>query len=151
MTETVLRAIKRVKPSLHSQTVRNLLLVALAVIGLIDASYITVNHYAGTYLSCSADAACDEVLNSEFSTLGPIPISAMGLLYYLAILGLAVCPASKFSLRQPILVVLTGCGLAVSAYLIWLQAAVLHSFCNYCMLSAAVCLLLFATAIYRRN
>jgi len=129
---------------------RILLLLLLALIGLIDTTYLTVNHYAGTFVTCLDGNTCEEVLNSEFSMIGPVPLSMLGLFYYASVAVLTVLSIRKPALDR-FMPIVTGSGLLVSAYLVWVQATILQSYCSYCLLSATVCVLLFLASWLPRN
>ncbi len=123
------------------------LLIVLAGVGLVDSIYLSVNHLAGAYLACSPNASCEEVLGSEYSALGSIPIAALGAIYYATVIAVTVASKKWQSLLYRYLPWLTAMGLAVSIYLVALQAFVLQAFCSYCLVSAAVCLLLFVVTV----
>lgn len=142
MNNLITTSIKQYPGADEERSTNTPLLAWLAVVGLLDASYLTWNHFAGTYLSCSASSGCDEVLASEFSAIGPLPLALLGVVYYATVVVLASARA-KFPGVKPALLVLTLSGLCVSALLVWLQARVLEAFCEYCMLSAFICLLTF--------
>ncbi len=139
------------RTKIHSSLM--VLLIVLAVIGLVDSTYLSINHFIGAYLACSPNAKCDEVLGSEFSALGSVPVAALGAIYYATIIALTVASRRWPSLLYRYLPFLTVIGLAVSIYLVSLQAFVLQAFCTYCLVSAAVCLLLFVVTmlLYLRN
>jgi len=92
------------------------------------------------------------VTTSRWATLGSVPIAAIGLGYYTMVNLIAWTPATSLS-RELVraLLVLTGAALAVSVFLVYLQAAVIGAWCRYCLLSAAVTLLLFLTALALRR
>jgi uncharacterized membrane protein len=121
----------------------------LALVGFADAAYLTANHFAGTSVFCGASGGCETVLTSEFATLGPVPIALLGALYYGVASLIAWTPAASWSRGvSRALAVLTGTAFAVSALLFWLQAAVIDAWCRFCLVSAVVTTLLFATSIW---
>jgi len=124
----------------------------LALVGFLDAAYLTASHFAGLGLACGPGGGCDMVTTSRWATLGSVPIAAIGLGYYTMVNLIAWTPATSLS-RELVraLLVLTGAALAVSVFLVYLQAAVIGAWCRYCLLSAAVTLLLFLTALALRR
>lgn len=121
----------------------------LALAGFADAAYLTASHYAGSSVFCGASGGCETVLSSEFATLGPVPIALVGAAYYGLASLIAWTPASAWS-RGTVraLAALTGAAFLASALLFWIQAGVIHAWCRFCLVSAAITTLLFATSIW---
>ncbi len=130
-------------------------LVILSFLGFLDALYLTLNHYQNAVPPCSLAHGCETVLTSQYASVGPVPIALIGVFYYLALLILSVLylqgkrglPDSA-SQRQAgtvgrFMAFLVVSGLVVSAILFYLQAAVIHAFCQYCLASEAIILLFF--------
>ncbi|RMD58517.1 hypothetical protein D6825_00580 [Candidatus Woesearchaeota archaeon] len=65
-------------------------LILLAIIGILITGYLTHSHYKPSAVICPADAAlsCTQVLLSEQSKIGGIPVALIGLLAYSTILVL---------------------------------------------------------------
>ena len=122
---------------------------ALALIGFADAAYLTATHYAGAPVFCGASGGCETVLTSGFATIGPVPIAVLGAAYYAIASMAAWTPIPSWSRgTTTFLVGLTALALTISGVLFWIQAAVLEAWCRFCLVSAAITLLLFATAVY---
>jgi len=121
---------------------------ALALVGFVDAAWLTASHFTGGALACGPAGGCDIVTTSRFATVGPVPIAAIGLGYYVVVSLLAWTPADAVGRGVArSLVAITGGALGVSAFLVYLQAAVLDAWCRYCLLSATITTLLFASAL----
>ena len=117
-------------------------LFALALIGFVDALFLTVTHYLNVIPPCSI-RGCEVVTTSIYSTIAGIPIALFGAVYYLVVLALLVAYVDK---RKDLFLSIVGfitllAGL-VTLYLIYLQLFVLHAICIYCMTSAATTILL---------
>jgi uncharacterized membrane protein len=114
----------------------------LSLAGLADSIYLTVEHLAGRAVRCTVTSGCEEVLTSAYATIGGLPLAGIGALTYFIVFSSAVMAA--FGNRQAgnILLYVVALMLAVSIYLFVLQAFVLHAFCQFCLLSGAVTLLL---------
>ncbi len=123
------------------------LLAFLALVGIADATYLTALHYSNRAPACIPGLECEVVLSSQYATLWGVPISLFGLFFYVTVLGLALWSRSDRRARLP-LVILTTIGLLVSAYLFYLQSAILKAFCQYCLISAGLSVLLFLGAIW---
>jgi uncharacterized membrane protein len=114
----------------------------LSLIGLADAIYLTVEHLAGRAVQCTITSGCEEVLTSAYATVGSIPLAALGAFAYFVVFSLAILAIFGNRLAGNLMLYAVGLMLAVSVYLFALQAFVLHAFCQFCLLSAAVTLLL---------
>lgn len=116
----------------------------VSFLGLIDAGYLTYEHYAEIPLPCS-NFACETVTTSEYSVLfGVIPLALLGVFYYLTVL----CASVYVYLTENTKVLkavsaFTGIGLITSIYLVYLQISVIQAICIYCMASAGTSTLLF--------
>lgn len=121
------------------------LLLAIALIGFLDASYLTIEHYRGVVPPCTITLGCEQVTTSSYATLMRVPVALLGSLYYLAILGLF-----GFYLRNEnekilkYIRYLSVVGFLASVYFVYLQVAVIGAICQYCMVSAATSTALFA-------
>jgi uncharacterized membrane protein len=121
---------------------------ALALVGFADAAYLTATHYAGAPVFCGSSGGCDAVLTSAFATLGPVPIALLGAIYYGIASLVAWTPVEAWSRRTAeFLAGLTGLAVVVSGILFLLQALVIEAWCRYCLVSAAITILLFLTAL----
>lgn len=127
-----------------SQRILLWIIVIVAFLGFLDATYLTVQHYMNTVPPCSATQGCERVLTSQYATVAGIPVALGGVLYYLAVFVLAFWMMMN-GLRKtiPLLFGLTIIGLVTSAVLVYLQLGVLQAICLYCMGSAISSTLLF--------
>jgi uncharacterized membrane protein len=129
-------------------TVFPVILIVIALLGFMDAGYLTVEHYMNTIPPCAV-GNCEVVLTSEYSTLYGIPLALLGALYYLSILVLLVAYIdTKKHIVLSLAMSLSCIGLLVSLWLLYLQGFVLNAFCQYCVVSATTSILLFAISLY---
>ena len=122
----------------------------LAFIGMVDALYLSIKRNAGP-IPCHVTHGCTDVLTSKYSAIGPVPLSWVGLAFYVTILSLVVFKffedaRQPLSFPLPAIFYLTGAGLVISALLVGIQAFILKAFCEYCLLSAALVLTMFLLA-----
>jgi uncharacterized membrane protein len=115
-----------------------LVVALLALIGLGDSLYLTVQHITGQTLRCTIVSGCSEVLSSPYSHIGPVPLAALGALAYFTIFSLAILSAFGYRSARPLLAGLSAIMFLMTLWLLYLQAFVIHHFCQYCLLSAAV-------------
>lgn len=116
-------------------------LIALA--GLADATYLTVNHLTGEDLLCGPPGGgCSAVLGSVYATVAGVPTAAFGAIAYFAAFSAALLAAFGYARARTFLVLVVGAMFVTTLWLLYLQAFVLHAFCPYCLLSAALTFLL---------
>ena len=119
-----------------------------ALIGFADSAYLTTQHVRGIIPPCGIASQCDSVLTSKFASVGPFPVSALGLFYYGAVLVLLIAYADSGSWRFLHLAAwLVSAGMLASLYFISVQLFVLHAWCMYCLGSALMTLILFLCAV----
>ena len=114
----------------------------LSLVGLADSIYLTVEHLAGRSVRCTITSGCEEVLTSAYATIGGMPLASVGAFAYFIVFSLAILATFGNRRAGDFLFYVVALMLAMSIYLFALQAFVLHAFCQFCLLSAAVTLLL---------
>jgi uncharacterized membrane protein len=115
-----------------------LIAALLSLIGLADAIYLTVQDLTGQHLRCNIVTGCAEVLGSKYAHLGSVPLASVGAFAYFIVFSLAILAAFGYGFARPLLALLVGTMLLMTLWLLYLQAFVIHHFCQYCLLSAAV-------------
>lgn len=122
-------------------------MVALAVVGLGIAAYLTYVHYSGAQVACTAGQSCVKVQTSQWSRLAGVPVALIGLVGYLAILASLLVPDREESRLATLGLALTGFGF--SAYLTYRELFSIHAICEWCVSSAVIMTLLLAAAATR--
>jgi uncharacterized membrane protein len=107
-------------------------------VGLGDAIYLTVQDLTGQHLRCTIITGCAEVLGSKYSHVGSIPLATLGAAAYFTFFSLAILVVFGYSIARPLLAVLVVIMFLTTLWLTYLQAFVIHHFCQYCLLSAGV-------------
>jgi uncharacterized membrane protein len=115
----------------------HLIVALLALAGLADSLYLTVQDLTGQTLRCTM-SGCSEVLSSPYSHIGSVPLAALGAVAYFAVFSLAILVAFGYRSARPLLAGLSAVMFLMTLWLLYLQAFVIHHFCQYCLLSAAV-------------
>lgn len=111
-------------------------IVSLA--GLADALYLTVEHVTGQSVRCTIVAGCSEVLSSQYAVVAGVPLALIGAAAYFGVFSLATLAAFGYRIAGTLLTPLVVLMFLVSLWLIYLQAFVIHAFCQFCLFSAAV-------------
>lgn len=126
------------------------LAAVLSLAGLADAIYLTVEHLSGRSVRCTVTSGCSEVLSSPYATVGGYPLALFGAFAYFTAFSLATLAAFGSGRAGNLFALLVALMFAASLWLLYLQAFVLHAFCQYCLLSAAITTLLACIAVARR-
>ena len=113
--------------------------VVLAVIGLAVSIYLTWIKVTDSTAACSGIGDCESVNNSRYATIAGIPIALLGAGGYAVWLGLLLLESGiQGSAEMPRLIALalSLAGTLYSAYLTYLEVAVLKAICPFCVVSA---------------
>lgn len=123
----------------------------VALVGIIDASYLTIEHLAGRSVRCMVVSGCDEVLSSSYATIaGSIPVAAAGALAYFTVFSLATLAIFNYDVARRLLAPLVALMFLATLWFFYLQAVVIKAFCAYCLLSAALTTILTLLVFGRR-
>ncbi len=126
--------------------------VAVAALGLVDAAYLTWIKLANATIACSNIGECETVNNSRYSVIAGIPIAALGVAAYAAILLLLVFDRKPFERSELLRMGVFGLSLAgtlYSAYLTYVEVAILRAVCPFCLVSAVFLAALLMLSILR--
>jgi uncharacterized membrane protein len=114
----------------------------VAVAGLADATYLTVQVLTGEILSCGDSPDCFRVLGSSYAKLGGIPVAMLGALAYFTVFTLSTFAAFGYSWAPRFVALIAGAMFLMTLWLLYVQAFLLHAYCRYCLFSAAITFLI---------
>jgi uncharacterized membrane protein len=114
----------------------------VAVIGLADATYLTVQALTGETISCGGSSDCSTVLASSYAKLGGIPVAVLGALAYFSVFSFAIFAAFGYARAPKLLILVAAAMFVTTLWLLYVQAFLLHAFCRYCLFSAALTFLI---------
>src|SRR5436189_6471876 len=112
---------------------RTILYTAVAIVavaGLADATYLTVQALTGETLSCGGSPDCFRVLGSSYAKLNGIPVAMFGALAYFTVFALATFAAFCYSRAPKFVAVIAGALLLMTVWLLYLQAFLLAASCR---------------------
>ncbi len=124
---------------------RTILYAAVAivsVVGLADATYLTVQALTGETLSCGGSPDCFRVLGSSYAKVGGIPVAMLGALAYFSVFTFATFAAFGYARAPKFLALMVGMMFLGTLWLLYVQAFLLHAYCRYCLFSAATTFLI---------
>jgi uncharacterized membrane protein len=124
----------------------------LGVAGLAISAYLTATHYlAGEVpLVCATGGVvnCEEVTSSAQSSIGPLPVAVLGLVWFGVWLALCVAPRGAFDGRVPLVqLAWAAAGLLAIFYLIYVELFVVGAICLWCTAVHAAGIALFLIAV----
>ena len=128
-----------------------MVVAVLSLIGVFLAFYLVAYNLGWTPPIPCGSGACGVVQSSQYAWVGPIPVSAIGLGGYLALLVLSILglrPSAAGSRAIPFLLFAGAlAGVLFSAYLTYLEAMVIQAWCRYCVASAILITLVFVATV----
>ena len=110
----------------------------VSLIGLADAIYLTIQHITGESVRCTITSGCSEVLSSPYAKIGNIPLALVGAIAYFTVFALATLAAFQYKVVGRLLTLQVLLMFLMTLWLLYLQAFVIHHFCQFCLLSALV-------------
>jgi uncharacterized membrane protein len=123
-------------------TIIYILTCCIALLGLTEATYLTVLSLLGETAVCEGSAGCFQVLGSSYAKIGPIPVAGLGAAAYFAVFSFATFAAFGYGRARRFLALTVSIMFLFTLWLLSVQAFLLHSFCRYCLVSAAMVFLL---------
>lgn len=148
MVKKAKSSLRKVATNKKPGTAGRLILVALSLFGIAVMGYLTTLHDKDGPSVCDLNAklSCSAVNNSEYSELLGIPVSYLGLGFFLVILGIALFKYTEQSLKAVIFMSIAFLGPGL--YLTSLEVFVIGSICLFCELSKVLVLTIAITAIF---
>lgn len=133
-------------------TIPYLIIIAAGIAGFFISRHIRRKKEKQERIVCPIGFDCDAVVNSKYSRFYGVPLEVGGMVYYAAI---AIGYAALFSFpdlfpsaAQFIAFVISGVALLFSIYLTGVQMFALKQWCTWCLISAGICAVIFAAAIW---
>ena len=114
--------------------------VAVALIGLGIATYLTIVHYAGGAPVCAIAHGCATVQKSRYAEFAGVPVAVLGLLGYVALLVSLARDTEAFRTAAAFIAI---AGAAFSGWLTYVEVFKLHAICIWCV-GSAICMALLA-------
>ena len=131
----------------------------LSLPGMLLAYYLLLYHNGVLVVGCTGsgwdDCGAVSGPGAPYAQIGPVPVALIGLVGYILIFAL-IWGRDFFPLlaayMPELLLGTTGAALLITLVLTGLEAFVLHAFCRYCLISAALVLIMFGLALsYQRS
>lgn len=129
-----------------------MLIAVLALIGTLLATYLWLWKIGKIGVMVCGTGSCERVQLSQYGMLFGHPVAFYGVGGYLSLLVISMVGLQPAWLnrRGPTLAlaVLSGLGVAFTLYLSYIEGAVLHAWCRWCLTSAGIIAAIFATSLF---
>jgi uncharacterized membrane protein len=124
----------------------------LALLGVLVSAYMTVYKLTDNQTMCLGNGGCSVVNASPYSEVYGIPVALVGTAGYLAIFSVLAIRMPSRMLRQN--TVLIGFGLCLAgflftAYLVYVEIALIRALCPFCLASQVIMAALFTLSVVR--
>jgi uncharacterized membrane protein len=135
----------------ESPPLTRMAIALLALAGLLISSYLTM-YKVGLLgeIQCTI-GGCEKVQTSRWATFLGLPVSAWGLGAYVTLLVIAMLGIQPRWMRARWVALalfgLSGVGVVFSAWLTYLEAFVIHAWCQWCLISAVLVTLIFLLSL----
>ena len=126
----------------RAATIIHTLAACISLVGLTEATYLTVLALTGETAVCGGSAGCFQVLGSAYAKIAGFPVAGLGVLAYFSVFTFATFAAFGYRRARQLLVVTISIMFLYTLWLLGVQAFLLHAFCRYCLVSAAMVFLL---------
>ncbi len=126
-------------------------LILISFTGFALAFYIHHTKRSNEKLICPLNLDCDAVIYSNYSKFWGMPVEILGLVYYgliaVSYISLEIFP---FLAVPTVIFILLGVSIVAfmfSLYLTFIQAFNLRQWCTWCLISAGICISIFALSL----
>ena len=132
------------------------LAIALTVIGLLVATYMTIYAITSNDNMCVGSQDCSVVNASKYSKINiagiPIPVAVLGMAGYTAILAILLFEKRIDFLQQNGSLAFFGLslmGFLFTLYLVYIEIALIRAYCPFCIASQIAMTLIFILSVIR--
>lgn len=131
--------------------VARMAIAVLALVGLLVAAYLSMYKLGMLGVIQCQIGGCEKVQTSQYAYFLGVPVAYYGVAAYIAILVVAMLGVQpRFERERWVALALFGMsavGVMFSAYLTYLEAAVIHAWCQWCVVSAVLITLIFLLSL----
>lgn len=124
--------------------------IGLAILGVLVSIYMTIFKLTENPGMCLGNGGCSVVNNSIYAEVYGIPVAVIGVFGYLAILGALLLRARSAFFASNGTMILFGLaliGFLFTLYLIYVEVALIHALCPFCLTSQITMTILFVISL----
>ncbi len=123
----------------------------MALLGLLDAAYLSIERISGGALVCPVGGGCEAVQSSAYAVQLGVPVAFIGVAGYAALLLAALVALNADTIAglslADILLALGSIALLAGVYFSYLQVAVIGAICFWCVVAALLDLGIWLAAL----
>jgi uncharacterized membrane protein len=126
--------------------------IALGLLGIFVSIYMTIFKLTENQKMCLGNGGCSVVNSSSYSEVSGIPVALIGVGGYLVILALLLFEKrTNFLILNGTMLVfgLSLVGFLFTLYLIYVELALIHALCPFCVTSQITMTILFILSVIR--
>ncbi len=126
--------------------------VVLVVLGILVSIYMTIYKVTSNDSMCLGSGDCSAVNASRYSEVNGIPVAAIGVLGYVAILAVLYFETRNSFFKKNGTLLIFGMALTGFLFTLWLvyvEVALLRAICPFCVTSQAAMTIIFIIAVMR--
>jgi uncharacterized membrane protein len=126
--------------------------IALSILGILVSTYMTIFKLTDNAKMCLGNGGCSVVNSSSYAEVSGIPVALIGVGGYLAILVILLAEnRSKFFKQNATMIIfgLALVGFFFTVYLIYVELALIHALCPFCVTSQITMTILFILSVIR--
>ena len=127
--------------------------LVLVVIGLLVSIYMTIYKFTGNNGMCLGSGDCSTVNASIYSEVNNIPVAVIGIIGYVAILGVLLLENRNSFFKKNGALMIFGMSLTGFIFTVWLiyvEIVLLNgAICPFCLTSQVAMTLIFIIAVVR--
>lgn len=125
------------------------LILILAIIGIINASYIAIKKRRNEKLVCYIGKDCNKVVRSKYSKILGIDNEIIGILYYIfLIISVLIINYYNLTLLSHIIFGVIAFATLSSTILLYIQLGIIKEYCDYCIYSFVINSVIFIAALF---
>ena len=125
--------------------------VGFVIIGLLVSIYMTIYKLSSNDSMCLGSGDCSTVNASRYSEVNGIPVAAIGIVGYLALLGMHWYEKRNKHFQNGTLAIfgLSLTGFIFTVWLVYVELALLKAICPFCVTSQISMTIIFIIAVIR--
>jgi uncharacterized membrane protein len=124
--------------------------IALAVLGVLVSIYMTIYKLTENPGMCLGNGGCSVVNNSLYAEVHGVPVAVIGVGGYLLILGTLLLRDRLAFLESSGIMIFFGLalvGFLFTVYLVYVEIALIHALCPFCVTSQVTMTVLFILSL----
>lgn len=126
--------------------------VAFVIVGVLVSIYMTIYKLTDNNAMCLGSGNCSVVNASRYAEVNGIPVAAIGVLGYSAILAVLYMETKQGYFKQNGTLLIFGLALTGFLFTLWLvyvEIALLKALCPFCVTSQVAMTIIFIIAVIR--